>query len=1062
MKNYRWLLIVVCTFLSTVIEILAFPFEYTLYSQKNGFGESFVYDIVQDRENYLWVGGIDGLYRYNGTAFQKFTTDNGLAENIVISLFVSTKGDIYAGHIQGGISIYKNQQFTHLPLPSSEMPFPISFLEYESRVFVLSRNHGVFLLDESEPKGFLTSYFKNKVCTGFTVFNDNLYISHNEGVSTIKVNELLNENARVREIPQLKNIPVAMITPRRSKDELWVVTNDKGLYTYKESSLERVMLAEMPLDIELFYEDNIGILWIGTKNQGIVGYTFQPAIDQYTKQYNIHTIAGFPTNQLSSIIQDHENNYWIGSFDRGLMYLKKNEVEFYSNSDFPFNKIYAAETWKEGKFLIGTNKGLYYLRYDPTTNEWLSDREEWMQDIVMTVSAILINDEGMYLGTMDQGIYWLDHNQLLTEVYGNSQLKGSTIKKIIEDRNKNIWVSASGSGIFKINVNKKELVNYSTSTGFIHNEIYDLFIDRKHRLWVSMHSNGLSVMDTTDHFIHLTKKGYVSARDINAVREDLKGNIWVATDGMGLFKYNQNYQLIRHYTVKNGLQSDYCAFLIPHQEYILVGYYGGMDRIYYTDNRIEPYFSNIGNDFTPSLNLVAHTTDEILVVTNNGFHIVKRHPKVSPRNRKLLLTEWKVNDRDILVSEDFHKGELVFPGKDVRLNFEYLTIGYGEPEKISYSYRLYDKQDEGVWSPPSYQRSVAFSNLNPGNYIFEVKSYFEDSPEDNSIISVQFKIPPPFYQNIWFLFLMVFSAVALTYVYHHHRTISIIRQKNEFEELVKVRTEEIHEQKEEIVRKNDELKSAQMVIVKKNNQLTQLNEKLEQLVEERTDKLKNTLKELEIFLYHASHDLKGPVARIKGLNLLARMENNHPNSYALELMDKEGVRMDYVLDKLAKIHAIISLEPQLSNIKLYTVIQNIIENYKDWKEYAEVNWNIEMDKSLTVMSDEATLIIILENLIENAMIFHANDPEKVKTVRINAAVHQNQVNICVFDNGVGIPKNIQSKIFDMYYRGSINSRGNGLGLFLVKKGIEKLNGTINLNTEPGKFTSFQIILPNHC
>lgn len=118
----------------------------------------------------------------------------------------------------------------------------------------------------------------------------------------------------------------------------------------------------------------------------------------------------------------------------------------------------------------------------------------------------------------------------------------------------------------------------------------------------------------------------------------------------------------------------------------------------------------------------------------------------------------------------------------------------------------------------------------------------------------------------------------------------------------------------------------------------------------------------------------------------------------------------------------------------------------------------QLEDNLTFYSDQNLLKIILKNLIENSLIF--SDISRDITVKVSARKKRSSIYLCVEDNGEGIESDIRPRIFDLFYRGSQKSKGNGLGLYLVKKAVEKLNGSIELESEVNKCTKFTIILPS--
>jgi signal transduction histidine kinase len=105
--------------------------------------------------------------------------------------------------------------------------------------------------------------------------------------------------------------------------------------------------------------------------------------------------------------------------------------------------------------------------------------------------------------------------------------------------------------------------------------------------------------------------------------------------------------------------------------------------------------------------------------------------------------------------------------------------------------------------------------------------------------------------------------------------------------------------------------------------------------------------------------------------------------------------------------------------------------------------------------DPVLLNYIVVNLMENSIIFRKDDP----FVKCILSVANEQLVIQVIDNGIGIPPELRDRIFDMFYRGSEKSIGNGLGLFIAKKALEILGGTIEIESERHKYTTVTVRVP---
>ena len=111
-----------------------------------------------------------------------------------------------------------------------------------------------------------------------------------------------------------------------------------------------------------------------------------------------------------------------------------------------------------------------------------------------------------------------------------------------------------------------------------------------------------------------------------------------------------------------------------------------------------------------------------------------------------------------------------------------------------------------------------------------------------------------------------------------------------------------------------------------------------------------------------------------------------------------------------------------------------------------------------VKADKNRLAVVLNNLMANAIKYH--DPKKaVQWIKVEVSNSNGTLKVKVSDNGMGIDPEHHDKVFDMFYRGTLHSNGSGLGLYIVRETVAKMNGTISLDSKPGEGSSFLITLP---
>jgi signal transduction histidine kinase len=243
-----------------------------------------------------------------------------------------------------------------------------------------------------------------------------------------------------------------------------------------------------------------------------------------------------------------------------------------------------------------------------------------------------------------------------------------------------------------------------------------------------------------------------------------------------------------------------------------------------------------------------------------------------------------------------------------------------------------------------------------------------------------------------------------------------------------------------------------------NEKVTYVNQKLEALVRERTAKLRTAYHELDTFFYKSSHDFRRPITTFLGLAEVARFTVK--DKQALELFEKvkeTANNIDKMLSKLQSISYVGSQELVYKSVFFEGIIQSMLGNFDEQLKAHNVDLNYDIKLNESFISYPLYVSIIIENLLENAINFNTNEHPKV-----DIFIFKNSDGLLVIqvkDNGQGIQQEYQSKIFEMYYRASDKSKGNGLGLYIVKKAVDRLKGAVSFENLKEGGTAFTVLLP---
>jgi signal transduction histidine kinase len=269
----------------------------------------------------------------------------------------------------------------------------------------------------------------------------------------------------------------------------------------------------------------------------------------------------------------------------------------------------------------------------------------------------------------------------------------------------------------------------------------------------------------------------------------------------------------------------------------------------------------------------------------------------------------------------------------------------------------------------------------------------------------------------------------------------------------------------ELKEKNEEIETQAEELREAHEEVKITNSSLEQVIEERTanlskayDQVAKINSELDNFLYRSSHDLRRPLTTLMGLHNLAQMVIKEETAKSLfEKVNITAMNMDKMLAKFLMIHDINYFEEASDSIDFEYVIDVIKKKLAPFTEKYQVDWQIKLVTGLETVSDTQLIIYILQNLVENSIL--CAQPYEKSYVQIDIHQEHNELVMIVSDNGVGIDANYYDQIFDMFFRANESSQGNGLGLYVVQKAIEQLNGSIRFESEVGKGSTFWVRIP---
>lgn len=859
-------------------------------------------------------------------------------------------------------------------------------------------------------------------------------------------------------------------------------------------------------NIPVVFEDSKNNIWVGGEAIYLLDREKNDVIP-YNEEGNQGTVE--KKNPILSIFEDTDRNIWFGTFRLGLLKYNPeniNIIHYYadeSEGGLNNNQILSFNEDLNRNLLVGTDGGgLLKLNPDLKTFQRISS-EEWSSQVMKTMHR---DESGnLWIGTWDGGMIRYDQRRGATKIF-HPDLKNFEprhVWDIVEDTEGNLWLGTLRDGLIKYTPGSGEFRTFkndpSDSTSLANNDILSLFIDSDETIWVGS-SYGLSILKKGESkFRNIGKIG--ASISVLCFYEDESKRLWLGTNGSGLFILDKSLKIEKVLTEKDGLLSPtICSIEADDHGSLWVSTYNGLFKINpktFAINQIPPIAGLQGKEFIPRASF--RLSDGRLAFGGvNGFNLF--HPdsiNFSRKPRETVFTSMRINNVEIKPGKEYNErivldnsitgtSSIELRDDDHTLTLTFSSLTFNWQSSLQYAYKLegFDKE----WQTASSdKRLIHYTSLDPGNYTLRLRSSYDGKiwTDHKNVLAIH--VLPPWYSTLAFKIAAAMTMAAFFFMLYRVRVNFMKKQQEKLEQLVNVRTREleqsnveiqlllnevasqkktIEEQMNELQNVHDEIVAQRDVLALRSDELEkaqlrlkELNNGLEVLVENRTLKLTNALRELETFLYRASHDLRGPISTMLGLLSVARMETDAAKYHSIynHFLQKTVVTLDRTLQKLLQKHTIEKKRVVIEKIDKNIFQAMLDEILPDVPYYRHEDFVADVQSDLSLQTDKVFLSIILSNLIENAFFYSHMASDRKVILTLTQSEHS--VEIVVQDFGAGIKETVQEKIFTMFYRGHETSNGNGLGLYLVKSIVGKLEGEIRVESKEGLYTKFFINLP---
>jgi ligand-binding sensor domain-containing protein/two-component sensor histidine kinase len=753
----RYCYLLICLLLLPFVGLTQ-QYNFRNYNVEDGLGQSQVYAAHQDKMGNLWLGTRGGgISVFDGFEFKSYTDQDGLPNNIINDIEEDSKNRIWIG-TNSGLCFYDGKNFTTIDFGDLQSAVVRDIFITEADQIFLATNKGIFKVINNRASQIgkevgINELQSTSIWVDLIGNQNKIWIGTDKGLYSFYKGKkrIYKEESRY--------MGNAITTLTKDADgKLWIGTYGDGMYCHDGDSFYRIdfhheLYRKTVLDI---YSDSSQNLWVATLRSGVIHY------NRSSKTFtSISENEGLSNNHIRCIIQDHNDNFWFGTSGGGIChYLGKQFTNYDSKSGLAGNFIYSVFRDRKNQLWVGNSqKGVSVFTGKEVLNFHGGNGFKNVK-----VKAIGEDKNGnIWLGTDGNGVYvYKDEKFTLIE-----ELKRAYVKQIKADKQGNIWIATAGTGIVKISdQNGNYLVeNWMFRDGLLSNRITSLHFDKRDRLWYGTTDNGVGCLDKNQKtIVHLKKDEHLSSNFIRSLTEDKNGRLWVGTAGSGICAYDlyKNTKKKRFLTQNQGLKSNNVYLLTTDNDgNIIVGTEKGLDYIYLNKDGSQKQIKHYGklDGFTGvetcQNSVWTDKNGSIWFGTINGLckfnpsELVKNvySPILSFKDIKLFY-ESILGDEENALEFGKQRKPLLLSYDQNHITFEFLGINMKRPEGVMYKWKLAGFDEE--WSPASKDRSILYSNLNPGNYRFLLKASNEDGVWNEKALEYTFEIETPYWKTVWF------------------------------------------------------------------------------------------------------------------------------------------------------------------------------------------------------------------------------------------------------------------------------------------------------------------------
>lgn len=1022
--------------------------------------------IVQDREGFIWIGGSNGLVRYNGHSYDMFLYNpkdvHSLSNNFVWDLLVDRQGQLWVATTNGlNRFVPETQSFerynNHPDQPDSLISNDVYTLmeDRDGQLWVGTRQG----LDRFDPRTNHFQHFRHNPEDPVSLSDNSVTALYQDARGVIWVGtqrglnlfDPLNQTFSLYRYDQQGLFYDPAISIRALVEDadhhLWVGT-DKGLYRFNQKSGDVSRYRNEPENTSSLSDNRVWNLlfdskqqlWVTTDHGGLNLY--QGDADGFLRyRHDPYDSSSLASDQVREIFEDSAGDYWVALFPSGVDYADHTASAFTVYTHTPeaarsisHDAILSIAAGPEGKVWVGTEGGLNL--FDPATGDFRQFRHQSGEKNSLGANAVLAisRDSGgrYWFGTWSGGLNLFQpetgtFRRFMPDTAERNSVSSAYIWSLLGDSKGRLWIGTEAGDLDLFDPTTETFSHFTPdqqnpkalSGGFMR----AIVEDRSGVIWIGT-LHGLNRFNEADETFtrYQHQAGDPASLPHNSVAtvfEDSQRRLWVGTESGLALLTDLARGRFKTYSSDQGLPNDSITGLREDaQGFIWINTLGGLSRFDPATERFTNYnrLNGLAGNIMNRQAIHFSSAGEMYVGSTKGLtrfrpDEVQDNPLVPP----MVFTSFRVFNQEVelgpgsLLKKNIqYTDHLVLDYKQSMFSLDFAALSYRNSAANQYAYRLQGFDDQ--WINAGRNHSATYTNLNPGEYTFTVKGSNNNGVWNEAGRSLRITVLPPPWRTWWAygIYLLIILGIIYAFVQSQRRKVEFEKQK-----VAHLRA---------------------------------------------IDKLKDE------FLANTSHELRTPLNGIIGLteSLIddpsAEMSEKVRNY--LKMIAGSGRRLSNLINDILDFSKIKNqgMELRLAPTNFANVCDAVCIMSQALADKKSIRLINDLpDDMPPVLADEDRLQQILYNLIGNAIKFTFTGH-----VKVFAKWDDELVTVFVEDTGIGIPESDLGSIFESFTQARGDAarefEGTGLGLAVAKNLIELHGGSISVISELNRGSTFRFTL----